>query len=71
MGLQANYDSIMEARQEGRVIDAMSIPIIFGMSCCGWCDLWSGDCCNTKHAFCPKNQCMTSPHYACPFYEED
>ncbi|MHB8118603.1 MAG: hypothetical protein ACYDHX_07760 [Methanothrix sp.] len=68
---QRAVDLQADLRALGLVIDAASIPIISGKECCGWCDPWLGSCTDTRHGFCPVLQCMTSPHYVCPQYEED
>lgn len=60
-----------EGRALGLPAWANRLPVINGKHCCGWCDPWLGDCCDTRHGFCPVLQCMTSPHYVCSKYEED
>jgi hypothetical protein len=61
-----------ESLEEGRIIDALSIPIIpWGSDCCYGCELYQSGITITAHGFCPIQQRPTSPHYFCEKYEQD
>lgn len=61
-----------EAQAEGRVLDAMSIPIIpWGSDCCAGCEFYGFGISETAHGFCPVHHRRVSPHYFCRKYEQD
>lgn len=61
-----------EALADGRIIDAMSIPIIpWGSDCCAGCELYKCGKTITAHGFCPVWNRKVSPHYFCEKYEQD
>lgn len=61
-----------EALAAGRVLDAMSIPIIpWGSDCCAGCELYEQGISETAHGFCPRQRRNVSPHYFCQEYEQD
>jgi len=61
-----------KALAEGRVLDAMSIPIIpWGSDCCHGCENYECGISITAHGVCTIHNRSVSPHFFCSKYEQD